>query len=77
MTVTSIRKIRRMNDLTQEEMAKTLNMAPSTYYQKEQGRLAWQLKDFILIKRHYGIPIEEIDEFIEFEKTVVDQHFNK
>lgn len=62
MSKWSIKKIRKYNDFTQKEMAEKMGIAYSTYTQKEQGVMQWQIADFIMIKKLFDINIDELEE---------------
>lgn len=47
--------------LSQEQMAKKLNMSVNTYRNKENGNTYWYFYEIKLISQLSGIKIEEID----------------
>lgn len=47
--------------LSQEQMAKKLNMSVNTYRNKENGNTYWYFHEIKLISQLSGIKIEEID----------------
>lgn len=65
MSKWSIKKLRKYNDFTQAEMAEKMGIAYSTYTQKEQGVMQWQIADFIMIKKLFDINIDELEEIDE------------
>lgn len=66
----SIKKLRKYNDFTQKEMATKMGIAYSTYTQKEQGLIPWQISDFIIVKKLFDISIDELEEINQMMKEL-------
>lgn len=66
----SIKKLRKYNDFTQKEMAAKMGIALSTYTQKEQGLIPWQISDFIMVKNLFGVNIDELEEINQMMKEL-------
>ncbi len=57
----TVEQARKMRGLSQEELAKKINMSISTYRSKEQGRSEFYWDEIKIIADALNLPIEQID----------------
>ncbi len=57
----TVEQARKMRGLSQEELAKKINMSISTYRSKEQGRSEFYWDEIKIIVDALNLPIEQID----------------
>lgn len=58
MKYKNIRSIREDNDITQEQMAKLLNVSQNTYSQYETGKIEWTASTLVKIADYFGVSVD-------------------
>lgn len=58
MMYVNIRSIREDNDVTQQEMAKLLNVSQNTYSQYETGKIEWTASTLIKIANYFDVSVD-------------------
>ncbi|EAH4110147.1 TPA: helix-turn-helix transcriptional regulator, partial [Listeria monocytogenes] len=53
-----IRSIREDNDITQQQMAKLLNVSQNTYSQYETGKIEWTATTLIKIADYFDVSVD-------------------
>lgn len=53
-------KLRKENDLTQDDLADILNMSVSTYRNKETGKSSFRDYEMFILRKHFDKSLEEI-----------------
>ncbi|EAD4041220.1 XRE family transcriptional regulator, partial [Listeria monocytogenes] len=54
----NIRSIREDNDITQQQMAKLLNVSQNTYSQYETGKIEWTATTLIKIADYFDVSVD-------------------
>ncbi|MDV8933723.1 MAG: helix-turn-helix domain-containing protein [Carnobacterium sp.] len=54
----NIRSIREDSDITQQEMAKLLNVSQNTYSQYETGKIEWTASTLVKIADYFDVSID-------------------
>ncbi|MFC3632379.1 helix-turn-helix domain-containing protein [Enterococcus rivorum] len=58
MKYKNIRSIREDNDMTQQQMAKILNVSQNTYSQYETGKIEWTASTLIKIADYFDVSVD-------------------
>ncbi|CBY69234.1 transcriptional repressor, putative [Listeria monocytogenes ATCC 19117] len=58
MKYRNIRSIREDNDITQQQMAKLLNVSQNTYSQYETGKIEWTATTLIKIADYFDVSVD-------------------
>ncbi|EAC7752515.1 XRE family transcriptional regulator [Listeria monocytogenes] len=58
MKYRNIRSIREDNDITQQQMAKLLNVSQNTYSQYETGKIEWTATTLINIADYFDVSVD-------------------
>ncbi|MBM5595618.1 XRE family transcriptional regulator [Listeria seeligeri] len=58
MKYMNIRSIREDNDMTQQQIAKMLNISQNTYSQYETGQIEWTASTLIKIADYFDVSID-------------------
>lgn len=58
MKYKNIRSIREDNDVTQQQMAKLLNISQNTYSQYETGKIEWTASTLIKIANYFNVSVD-------------------
>ncbi|CAK19708.1 TPA: helix-turn-helix domain-containing protein [Listeria monocytogenes] len=58
MKYRNIRSIREDNDITQQQMAKLLNVSQNTYSQYETGKIEWTATALIKIADYFDVSVD-------------------
>ncbi|MFK4567852.1 helix-turn-helix domain-containing protein [Enterococcus sp. UD-01] len=58
MIYVNIRSIREDNDVTQQEMAKLLNVSQNTYSQYETGKIEWTASTLIKVADYFNVSVD-------------------
>ncbi|EAC3358523.1 helix-turn-helix domain-containing protein [Listeria monocytogenes] len=58
MKYMNIRSIREDSDMTQQQMAKMLNISQNTYSQYETGKIEWTASTLIKIADYFDVSID-------------------
>ncbi|MDT1940455.1 MULTISPECIES: helix-turn-helix domain-containing protein [Carnobacterium] len=58
MMYVNIRSIREDSDITQQEMAKLLNVSQNTYSQYETGKIEWTASTLVKIADYFDVSID-------------------
>lgn len=60
MKYKNIRSIREDNDVTQQRMAKLLNVSQNTYSQYETGKIEWTASVLIKIVDYFDVSVDHL-----------------
>lgn len=58
--MTQVKKMRRINDYTQEFVANKLGVTQTIYSQKENGKVKFSIAEAIKLAKLYGTSVEEL-----------------
>ncbi|MDZ5757106.1 helix-turn-helix transcriptional regulator [Carnobacterium maltaromaticum] len=64
----NIRSIREDSDITQQEMAKLLNVSQNTYSQYETGKIEWTASSLIKIADYFDVSVDYLLDRTENKK---------
>jgi len=59
----TIKELRQSENITPSNMAKKLNIALSTYFDKEAGRRKFQPKEIVIICLMFNVRVEQVEDF--------------
>ncbi|MGY3778022.1 helix-turn-helix domain-containing protein [Isobaculum melis] len=68
MMYVNIRSIREDSDITQQEMAKLLNVSQNTYSQYETGKIEWTASSLIKIADYFDVSVDYLLDRTENKK---------
>lgn len=68
MMYVNIRSIREDSDITQQEMAKLLNVSQNTYSQYETGKIEWTASSLIKIADYFDVSVDYLLDRTEIKK---------
>ncbi len=63
----NLTKLRKEQEMTQEQMGQLIGCSASNYNRKERGKMNFRISEMEIIKKHFNKPLDEI--FLKYDSN--------